>query len=73
MTDEEVKKFRNLGIGETFELRGRKIAVSKGNGSCVGCFYAGKHTCNFLMMIASIPECNRNYREDGKDVIFKEV
>lgn len=44
MTDEEVKKFRNLGIGETFELRGRKIAVSKGNGSCVGCFYAGKHT-----------------------------
>ncbi len=25
------------------------------------------------MMAAIIPECNGNYREDGKNIIFKEV
>lgn len=73
MTDKEIKEFRNLEVGKKFELRGRKIIVSEGAGSCDGCLYRGKDTCQFLMMAAIIPECNSNYREDGKDVIFKEV
>lgn len=73
MTDQEIKKFRNLEPGKTFKLRSRKIIISEGTGDCEGCLYKGKNTCQFLMMAAIIPECNGNYREDGKYVIFKEV
>lgn len=38
MTVEEVKKFRNLGIGETIEFRGRILIISKGAGNCGECF-----------------------------------
>lgn len=73
MTDKEIKEFRNLGVGETFKLRSKKIIISESTGSCDGYLYRGKDTCQFLMMAAIIPECNGNYREDGKNIIFKEV
>lgn len=73
MTDKEIKEFRNLKPGETFELRSRKIIISEATRGCEGCLYKSKNTCKFLMMAAIIPECNGNYREDGKYIIFKEV
>ncbi len=45
MTDKEIKEFRNLGVGETFKLRSKKIIISESTGSCDGCLYRGKDTC----------------------------
>lgn len=73
MTDDEVKKFRNLEPGKTFEFRDKNLIVSKSTGNCEGCFFKNRRDCVILRMVASVPECNGNYREDGKYIIFKEV
>ena len=58
-------------IGETFEFEGKKLQVKEINRySCDGCFFNGhcEHSSNPIIGI-----CEKDQREDEKDVIFVEV
>lgn len=58
-------------IGETFEFEGKKLQVKKSHRySCDGCFFNGhcEHSSNPIIGL-----CEKDQREDEKDVIFVEV
>ena len=58
-------------IGEVFELEGKKLQVRESHRySCDGCFFNGhcEHSSN-----PNIGLCEKDQREDEKDVIFVEV
>ena len=58
-------------IGETFEYEGHKLRVVEGGRySCDGCFFNGhcEHSSNPIIGL-----CEKDQREDEKDVIFVEV
>ena len=57
-------------IGETFELKGRKLQVKESDfNSCDNCFLRG--FCSSFMSITG--DCDADDRTDCKDVIFVEV
>lgn len=58
-------------IGETFEFEGKKLQVKESHRySCDGCFFNGhcEHSSNPIIGL-----CEKDQREDEKDVIFVEV
>ena len=58
-------------IGETFEYEGKKLQVKESHRySCDGCFFNGhcEHSSNPIIGL-----CEKDQREDEKDVIFVEV
>ena len=58
-------------IGEVFELEGKKLQVRESHRySCDGCFFNGhcEHSSNPIIGL-----CEKDQREDEKDVIFVEV
>ena len=58
-------------IGETFEYEGKKLQVRESHRySCDGCFFNGhcEHSSNPIIGL-----CEKDQREDEKDVIFVEV
>ena len=74
MTKEE---FKNLEVGETFQLGCRKFTVMEVEDGCDGCFFDGD--CYFgclgyeLQENYMLPECSNFNRKDRKNVIFVEV
>lgn len=68
-------KFKNLPLDSTFQLGNVKLKVAEdiGDNGCRGCFIADTDLeCSELKGIGAIPECCGGFREDGKEVVFKE-
>lgn len=72
-----MEDFKNLEIGNTFELGGIKIRVVENknkNNPCGRCYFdSSQFDCYTLCDSDIIPECNGVCRTDKKDVIFEEV
>ena len=57
-------------IGETFEFEGKKIIVKAASSDeCDGCFFNTKCTLKSRKLSG---ECDRDWRNDGKSVLFVE-
>ena len=68
---EETGEVKERKIGEVFELEGKKLQVRESHRySCDGCFFNGhcEHSSNPIIGL-----CEKDQREDEKDVIFVEV
>lgn len=68
---EETEEPKERKIGEVFEFEGKKLQVRESHRySCDGCFFNGhcEHSSNPIIGI-----CEKDQREDEKDVIFVEV
>ncbi|WP_294064570.1 hypothetical protein [uncultured Fusobacterium sp.] len=74
MTREE---FRNLEVGETFQLGCKKFTVIENDEDimCEGCFFDEEvySHCGQMAKYNFIPECCEENRKDEKNVIFVEV
>lgn len=57
-------------IGDTFEFEGRKLEVRADNRGCDGCFFDTKCLSENMKLSG---ECEADWRDDGKGVIFVEV
>ncbi len=74
MTD---KEFKNLGVGEKFNIGYRRFEVKKGDGSskdCKTCYFSSSlNSCACLRAEYMLPHCKKFLRKDGIDIIFIEV
>lgn len=67
------KCIKYLPIGGIFNLNGIKLKVVEDKEhDCSKCFF-DKDTCEYLQLEGNIPRCNGDFRQDKKDVYFKEV
>ena len=61
-------------IGEQFDFLGVKLEVIEGEkDSCEGCYLCDETLCGCNIIINFIGSCASSEREDGRDIIFKEV
>ena len=69
------KDFKNLTVGETFQLGCRKFTVIEADTPtvCKGCFFDNWKYCGKMVSENFIPECYYEYRKDKKSVIFVEA
>jgi hypothetical protein len=60
-------------LGEVFEFEGKKLkAVKSSNGSCKKCYFNNRLTaCGKIS--ENFKNCSEQYREDSKNIVFKEV
>ena len=59
-------------IGEQFDYEGDMLEVVEEKG-CKNCYFYDITFCRFGETVAITGFCSSDMREDGKDVIFKEV
>lgn len=69
------KEFKNLEIGEKFNIGNKNLKLIESvKYSCDGCIFQNNiSACETFQKKGLIPECNPDGREDGKNIIFKEV
>lgn len=69
------RTFRDLSVGETFNLDAHKLKVKETEKPCKDCYIlkAPMPACNEFCEEGYIPECVGAYREDKKMVVFVEV
>jgi|GEM_PF-1519177 hypothetical protein len=68
------KEFKNLGTGKTFNANGKRfIVVESIKTHCKGCFFEGGKNFDCNEWSLDLPYCTSVRREDGKNVVFKEV
>lgn len=70
MTKDE---FKNLDIGETFQLGYHKLRVEETSSSCKNCYMNEIGSCDKFYDYGLIPECIDRDRKDEKAVIFREI
>lgn len=69
------KEFRNLGIGNKFIYKEKVVLEVRKTRGCDDCYFRD-YTCSECFYMANqgyIPQCSKQYREDGNDVKFIEV
>lgn len=69
------KSFRDLSVGETFNLGVHKLKVKETEKPCKDCYIlkTPMPACDEFCEEGYIPECVGAYREDKKMVVFVEV
>lgn len=69
------KEFKNLEIGEKFNIGNKNLKLIESvKYSCDGCIFQNNiSACETFQKKGLIPECSFDEREDGKNIIFKEV
>lgn len=71
----EDEEFKNLEVGEKFNIGNKNLKLIEAiKCSCEGCIFQNNiSACETFQKKGLIPECSFDEREDGKNIIFKEV
>lgn len=62
--------FKTRPVGEIFEYRKMKLQVVEGE-TCEGCYFSSEKYCYEHIYIAG--SCSDYYRDDNKNIIFKQI